>query len=1410
MDFSDTLNDYLGKWGAIYIEGSFDTLEGGESPEITLLLGTQTITFERLVPPPPEIGLEKEGVYDPNTNTITWTVGVTPPDGVPLSGYQLVDSYSGNQTYVADSFYVGGIQIEDTDLDFDTHQVIYTFPDPTSGDQVITYKTAPNTFGAETGADEDAEQSRFTNEASIVLDGEPIKGPVQYPVEVDWISKTGELEDAEAYIMKWIIDVHLPEGAAIKDVAVKDTISTEHALTTTPYQPQYTIGTAEAQNMAAGSDEGEYEVSEQEITFHLPDLDASARIVYYTKINASVAETLLNTNETITFSNDAELTWDLLPAGLSTAPGDTASVNVVGSGGLLSKSAGSPVGYGPGKDVIHWTITVNRNKIPITGAAINDTLPEGQELLLSEDYPFVVKLGGVEHFKSTSPTEGTGLGNLGSGDGFARNFLYTFEEATISSTYTIEYYSKIIVVPQDDPEDDIKGLDLLYVNGDVSFYNDATLSRTSAGGAVSIKGEQQYNSQMLSKSLARDYDCSDRSIQWKLVINRNRLPLTDANISDTLPAGMELLIGDSYPFTVTNDITEASLPDALTVGEDGNTSFEVELPSPTSDQYTITFYTKVTDEGLIDQTQGDKLYTNTAYLNADEVTDLSHSAQVTVKNPVITKEYTYEIGSDAIEWSVGINAGQVNLQSAVVADTLNAGLMLDSESVQLYAVEVESDGSVADASSDTLVDRDDYGIILPTVENSNTFTVELPDGPQAYRLEFTTFVVADNLNDINQISLSGSAGNPSGTANADRIIINNLWSGGGSGSRTLTVVKDDGAGNPVAGATYRLLNFNKEPVRRGENYIDAVTNDEGIAEFANLAEWIFYVVEVSPPDGYLLNPEHVGGERLSTDLTFETSDAPALGVLSFAKESTEGTPLTGGEFTLTGTDYKDDPIERTAASENGVVTFTDLPLGSYTVQESIAPQGYVESSELITATVAYNSDKTDVVVTITSSNDKLVNRPLPLGAIMIHKTDGANPLADAEFTLYDSSGQAYKTADSQHDGTVTFEDIPEGTYTLRETRAPIGFAVSDAVLTAVVSYNTDRTDTLVNVTPTDTVVNAPLPPAIIELLKTNGFNTLAGAMFELYDADDNFMQSAVSGSDGLVRFTDVEVGTYTIREITAPAYHIKSDAVITAVVGYNAQNTGTAVALTPDGPVINEVDPSLAGTIELLKTDDAGALLAGARFALYDGTGSAVMEAVSGADGKIVFAGVPLGSYTIREIDPPVGHISSDMTANAEITLDHAGTTVMAEPYTFVNARIGAVVHIQKVDASTEEPLFGAEFTLSNEDGSVQLIAQSDEDGIAMFTGIMPGTYTIEETKAPEGYVADDETITVFAELDELYTFIVKNSAMEELPQSGGGKLPQSGSLLDGNVLFILGALLVIAGIVLVQVRKRRRKRSKA
>ncbi|HMM07076.1 MAG TPA: SpaA isopeptide-forming pilin-related protein [Clostridiales bacterium] len=1387
VNFNADVANHSNMWGKVGVNGTFKELGPDDNTSTQVTFGTETVIINREVPPLPEIELAKSGVYNASTNDITWTVTATPPSGVDLGEYNLVDVYSSNQTYKAGSFYVGTTNIPDGSLDLTTaNQVSYTFPAGTTGEQVITYKTTPTTFKAETGASTATESSSFTNTATIFWGSEAVTEPALATVKTDWIGKSGTQETTSdgTMVLKWTVNATVPGDESITGVKITDTLPAGlELLNNATYPVQVKIGATAATTVNSGTTAGTYTYTYTDVAtastleYRFPAaLSGNATLTYYTKVTNRDA--MLNNNGTVNFTNRAKLSWTEM-SDSSNPPGDTATATGVGSGGLLAKSAGSTTNFAP-PGYITWTTTVNRNAISMTNASIKDTIPANQQLLIDADHPFTVKQGSTTVFSTTTPTATAAFTST---DSFVRDFSYAF--GSISTAYTVTYSTKIV------------DFSSLYVNNNSVGFGNKVVLRRDGQTDLPVDGTKTYNSQMIAKSLVGSYDYATHTAQWQIVVNRNKLPLTNAVVTDTLPPGMVLLIDSEHPFTVLESGATTPLATAPTTGVNGDTSFEYKFSSAIDNQYTITFYTRLTDETLKQQWSGERDFINKASIDGDEIgTPINVTATAKIKNPVVTKTYQYQTGSDHIDWSAVINPGQIQLTNASVSDVLDPALMVDEDSVKLYRVAVNSDGSVQAAAEGTLV-TSGYAVTLPTAANNNTLTVTLPDSKAAYRLEFTTFIIADDLNTVNKISLTGTSSSPSGTAEASRIEINNLWSSGGSGSMKLTVNKVNGSGDPVEGAIYRLLNFNKDPILKGGKYVEATTNASGNAVFSNLPSWVFYVVEVGTPDGYLLNTDYIGGDRLNENALYTTSDEDALGTLSFDKTATDDATLSGGTFTLTGTDYNNEDVSRTAAAVDGVVTFSDLPLGTYSVAETIAPDGYVESSETITATVTYNEDKTATVVTITSENDSIENRPLPTATVEFNKTDGVNALAGAVFTLYDQDSEEVATATSDEFGVVRFTEIPAGSYTALETSSPIGYLIYDAEITIGITYNEDKTACIVDISPEGAIVDAPIAPIDIEFTKTNGVNPLQGATFGLYNSENALLQSATSGIDGLVRFVDVGVGTYTIRETVAPKDYLLSQTELTAVISYNEENTGMDLVLTPDGPFVNEIDPATQiATVELKKTDDTGAALAGAVFGLYDGNNKLISQATSAADGKVTFADVLIGTYTIKEISAPAGYTLSTAVIPITLTAKDVDTVVKASPYTVVNKRIGATIQIKKVDASTKQALSGAVFTLFNTGGTIVATATTGSNGLATFHDVMPGAYTITETKAPDGYIASTATISVTTELAKTYTYTVENTAKK--------KLPQSGMFWDGKMLVLAGIFLILSGATIGLLNRKR------
>uniref|UniRef100_UPI00288BC4C3 SpaA isopeptide-forming pilin-related protein n=1 Tax=Peptoniphilus grossensis TaxID=1465756 RepID=UPI00288BC4C3 len=166
--------------------------------------------------------------------------------------------------------------------------------------------------------------------------------------------------------------------------------------------------------------------------------------------------------------------------------------------------------------------------------------------------------------------------------------------------------------------------------------------------------------------------------------------------------------------------------------------------------------------------------------------------------------------------------------------------------------------------------------------------------------------------------------------------------------------------------------------------------------------------------------------------------------------------LQGATFSLT--DAEGHVIYRSSDAE-GIVDFTDIEPGTYTLEESKAPQGYEKSNKKWRVTV-YDTGNVlirEIGITGTGSVTEGTNIKLPVTnkpvaeKFQVYKKNGkGEALQDAEFTIYSKDEQtiiAKGTSDANGIVNFTFEagkNLEEGKqYVLKETKNPQGYKPLD-------------------------------------------------------------------------------------------------------------------------------------------------------------------------------------------------------------------------------------------------------------------------------------------------------------------------------------------------------------------------------
>lgn len=233
----------------------------------------------------------------------------------------------------------------------------------------------------------------------------------------------------------------------------------------------------------------------------------------------------------------------------------------------------------------------------------------------------------------------------------------------------------------------------------------------------------------------------------------------------------------------------------------------------------------------------------------------------------------------------------------------------------------------------------------------------------------------------------------------------------------------------------------------------------------------------------------------------------------------------------------------------------NLSVGTYTLEEIYAPDGYVLSNEKITFTVS----KDGQIKTVT-----MYNKPKDLTKVVISKKDVTNSkeLPGATLVVKDSNGKVideWVSTNEAHE----LRNLPEGTYTLEETIAPKGYVLSTEKITFKVTRD-GKTSTV-------TMYNKPeeVKENVIVITKKDITNDkeLSGATLTIKDSKGNVIDKWVSGNDSHI-IKGLAAGTYTLEEISAPKGYVLNKEVITFEVKDNGEVTEVVMYNTPESTEI--------------------------------------------------------------------------------------------------------------------------------------------------------------------------------------------------------------------------------------------------
>ncbi|MGL5414661.1 MAG: SpaA isopeptide-forming pilin-related protein, partial [Clostridium sp.] len=591
-----------------------------------------------------------------------------------------------------------------------------------------------------------------------------------------------------------------------------------------------------------------------------------------------------------------------------------------------------------------------------------------------------------------------------------------------------------------------------------------------------------------------------------------------------------------------------------------------------------------------------------------------------------------------------------------------------------------------------------------------TYNIKEIKAPQGYDVQNNIQPVVINANNVQTVQVS------------------NVVDGAMSGKILITKLGKDGA--KLQGAEFTVKDAN------GKIVATATTNANGVAEVTGLPWGTYTIQETKAPQGYTLSGKtitvQVNAQNVDKTQNITVNDTQVLGAIQITKFGKDNTKLQGAEFTVTGPNGFNKVVTTNAS---GVANLNDLAWGTYTVKETKAPVGYTLNKETQTVTINAENVSTGTTGAIAPNVQKISVQDNQIGGqLQIVKTNanGSEKLQGAEFTVTGPNGfnQAVTT---NKDGVANLNNLAWGTYTIKETKAPIGYTLNSTPQTVQVTK--DTVGQVQVSTFKDTQILGQL-----QIVKTNEKgNKLAGAEFTV-TGPNGFNKVVTTDNNGVASLANLAWGTYNIKETKAPqGYDIQNN--IKPVV-INAENAQTV-------QVSNVVDGAMSGKVLITKLGKDGAKLQGAQFTVKNSDGKVVATVTTNNDGVAEVTGLPWGTYTIQETVAPKGYALNDKITTIEVNAQNVAKT---QNVTVNDTQVLGTIQITKLGKDGVK-LQGAQFTVTGPNGYKEVVT-TDNNGVADLNNLAWGTYTIKETKAPVGYSLNNQTQTVTINANNVSTGI--------------------------------------------------------
>ncbi|WP_433947826.1 VaFE repeat-containing surface-anchored protein [Bacillus tropicus] len=372
------------------------------------------------------------------------------------------------------------------------------------------------------------------------------------------------------------------------------------------------------------------------------------------------------------------------------------------------------------------------------------------------------------------------------------------------------------------------------------------------------------------------------------------------------------------------------------------------------------------------------------------------------------------------------------------------------------------------------------------------------------------------------------------------------------------------------------------------------------------------------------------------------------------------------------------------------------------------------------------------------------------GSLKIKKVgESGEVLAGAVFEVFNANNESVGKITTGADGTAELNNLPIGTYTVKEIKAPTGYVLGDKPQTIEVKTGETGAVQIVN--------NKAKGNIEIKKLSDSG-KVLPNVEFTVFTEDGKEVKKAVTNENGIANVEGLTFGKYYFLETKTPNGYIGNK----TKYPFEIKEHNKTLTFTVENTEVK-------GSVKLLKvdTEDISKKLEGAVFELKDASGKVIGEYKTDKNGEINVKDLAYGKYSFVEKTSPNGYVLVKEPIVFEIKEHGKIIELLA-----VNHLIKGDLEITKVDvADGNNKLPNAEFTIYNGVGKEVVKGKTDDKGIAKFEKLPFGKYTYKETIAPNGYILNEETFSFeIKENGQIIKHIVKDEKIPSIKTTATDK----------------------------------------